>query len=244
MKDDLIYGIHPVSEALQAGKDIDKVFVLGGHSSQNLKQLIQDLKSAKVPVKVVPQEKLNRLTRKNHQGVVAFLSSVEFDRLENVIPFLFENAQVPLVVLLDQISDVRNTGAIARTAYGCGAQAIVVPSRGGAALGSDAQKTSAGALSYISVCRVEHMIQAVRYLKESGLQIVACSEKSDRWIKKVDFTLPTAILMGSEDEGISKELLAEADHVVSIPIEGKVGSFNVSVASGMILYEASMQRLK
>lgn len=244
MKEDLIYGIHPVSEALQSGKEIDKVFILGGNTGAGLKQLVLELKKAKVPVKIVPQEKLNRLTRQNHQGVVAFLASVEFDKLENVIPFLFEGGQVPLIILLDRISDVRNTGAIARTAYGCGAHAMVVPAKGGAALGSDAHKTSAGALNYISVCRVSSIINAVKYLKECGLQIISCSERSTAMVKQVDFNLPTAIVMGSEEDGISEDILNESDAKVGIPIQGKVGSYNVSVAAGMVLYEAAMQRIK
>jgi 23S rRNA (guanosine2251-2'-O)-methyltransferase len=190
----------------------------------------------------VPVEKLNRLTLKNHQGVVAFISPIIYQKIENIIPEIFEKGETPLILVLDCITDVRNMGAIARTAECAGVQAIVVPSKGSAQINPDAVKTSAGALYKIPVCRHDNLVQTVRFLQESGLQIVCCTEKTNDFIYKPDYSAPTAIVMGSEEDGVRNEIIRIADHLAKIPMYGEIESLNVSVATGVILYEAIRQR--
>ena len=240
----LIFGTRVVIEAINAGKEIDKVFIqdrLKNELITELKKLVYD---HKIPFQYVPVEKLNRLTPKNHQGVVAYISSVTYYKIEDVLPTLFEEGKVPLLIILDRITDVRNFGAIARTAECAGANAIIIPSRGAAQVNGDAIKTSAGALHKIPVCREDNLKHVIEYLKDSGLQIVACTEKTDTFYYGVDLTSPTAIIMGSEEDGISGEYLKRADHRTKIPLMGEIGSLNVSVATGIILYEAVRQRMK
>lgn len=239
----LIFGTRAVIEAISSGKEIDKVFIqdrLRNELISELKKLVQD---HQVPYQYVPVEKLNRLTPKNHQGVVAYISSVTYQKIEDILPTLFEEGKVPLLIILDRITDVRNFGAIARTAECAGANAIIIPSRGAAQVNGDAIKTSAGALHKIPVCREENLKHTIEYLKDSGVQVVACTEKTDSYYYGVDLTSPTALIMGSEEDGISGEYLRRADHRAKIPLMGEIGSLNVSVAAGIILYEAVRQRL-
>lgn len=239
---DFVFGIRPVREALQAGKEIDKLLIQKGIQNEAVIELAQDCRRMNIPVTEVPQEKLQRITRKNHQGVICFLSAVTFASLDHIISQTYAAAQMPLVIALDRVTDVRNLGAIARSAECAGAQALIVPERGSARLGGDAFKASAGALSYLPVCREKNLRRAMHFLQSNGLQIVACTEKGDTDIYDVDFTAPTAVLMGSEEDGISPELLALADVKAAIPMAGKIASLNVSVAAGICLFEALRQR--
>ncbi len=242
-KNDLLFGIRPVIEAIKEGKEIDKLFVqhgLGGELFHELKALIRQ---QNLQFQYVPIEKLNRLTTKNHQGVVCFISSISYYSIEDVLPTIFEAGKVPLLLILDRITDVRNFGAIARTAYVSGADAIIIPSRGGAQINADAIKTSVGALHKVTVCRENNLKDTIDYLKASGVRVLACTEKTDQLYYDVDFTIPTAIIMGSEEDGISPEYIKRSDGAIAIPMYGDLGSLNVSVAAGIILYEAVKQRI-
>jgi 23S rRNA (guanosine2251-2'-O)-methyltransferase len=201
------------------------------------------LKKHNVVYQYVPVEKLNRLTSKNHQGVVGYISSIEYSKIEKVLPMVFDAGKTPLILILDRITDVRNFGAIARTAECAGVDAIVIPARGAAQINADAIKTSTGALHKIPVCKEDNLKDVILYLRESGLQVIACTEKTTDMYYTQDYTLPVAIMMGSEEDGISPEFLKLADAHAKIPLMGKIGSLNVSVAAGVILYEAVKQRL-
>jgi 23S rRNA (guanosine2251-2'-O)-methyltransferase len=239
---DIVFGIHPIKEAILADKEIERVLVQKDLNNPDISELLRLCVARKIPFTVVPPERLNRITRKNHQGVIAFVASVMYASLDHVITQVFAEGKNPLILVLDHITDVRNFGAIVRTAECAGVHAIVIPDRGAARLGSDAYKTSAGALSIVPICREQNLYQALRYLQNSGLQIVACTEKCEDEMYKADLTVPMAILMGSEEDGIHKDHLKIADHIVKIPMFGKIGSLNVSVASAVLLYEAVRQR--
>lgn len=243
-KESFLYGTRPVIEAIKARKEIDKVFVQKGLRGDVYQELMDLIKEYNVPFQYVPIEKLNKLTMKNHQGVACFVSIISYTPIENIIPMVFEKGETPLVLILDRITDVRNFGAIARTAECAGVDAIIIPSRGGAQINSDAIKTSAGALNNIPVCRSENLKQTIDYLRKSGLQIIAATEKAGDYHFKIDYTPPTAIIMGSEEDGISPEYLRLADYKVSIPIIGEIESLNVSVACGVLIYEAVKQRFQ
>lgn len=240
--ENLIYGIRAVIETINAGKDLEKVFVQKGLKGDLAKELLTLLHQRKIPLSTVPVEKINRFTRKNHQGVVAFVSPVQYHKIEHVLPSIFENRRVPLVLILDRVTDVRNFGGIARTAECMGVDAILIPTKNSAQINADGIKTSAGALNYIPVCRESNLKEAIQFLKDSGLQIVASTEKSDQYFQDIDLMGPTAILMGSEDEGISSAYLELADKQVKIPITGQIESLNVSAAAAMALYEVNRQR--
>ncbi|MCC8072327.1 MAG: 23S rRNA (guanosine(2251)-2'-O)-methyltransferase RlmB [Bacteroidales bacterium] len=241
---DYIFGIRAVIEAIEAGKEIDKVFIKKDLNGDLAGELFTLLREHHIPSQRVPIERINRITRKNHQGVVALLSAVTYHRLDNVIPELYEAGVVPLIVVLDGITDVRNFGAIARTCECAGVNAIVIPEHGSVSVGADAVKTSAGALLHIPVCRERTVRGAVRSLKDNGYRVVALSEKADINYTLTDYTVPTALVMGAEDVGISAEVLRECDLFVSIPMFGNIGSLNVSVATGVVLYEVVRQRLQ
>lgn len=241
---DYIFGIRAVMEAIESGKQIDKVMVRNDLNGQLAGELFSLLRANDIRPQRVPEQKLNRITRKNHQGVIAFVSAVNYYSLRQVVPTLFEDGILPMLVVLDGITDVRNFGAIARTAECCGVNAIVIPERGSAGVNADAVKTSAGALLHLPVCRERSLKESVEYLKLSGYTIVAASEKADISYTKTDFTGPVAIVMGAEDVGISPEILSLCDNMVSIPMFGHIGSLNVSVAAGVMLYEAVRQRLE
>lgn len=239
-----IFGIRAVIEAIEAGKDVDTVYIKKDLQGELASELFNLIRSRHIPVRRVPVERLSKFTRKNHQGVVATLSAVTYDTLSHIIPMLYEEGVLPLVVVLDGITDVRNFGAIARTAECCGANAIVIPERGSVSVQGDAVKTSAGALLHLPVCREHTIGSAVRFLKDNGYQVVAATEKADFNYTRGNYTVPTAIVMGAEDVGISPEVLALCDTRVSIPMFGKIGSLNVSVAAGVMLYEVVRQRLE
>ncbi len=241
-QDQFIFGIHAVREALNAGKDIDKVLVRRGAGSDLFKQLMGDLRRRDIPVQQVPVEKLNRITRKNHQGVVAWISQITYSDLTSVLPSIFESGEEPLILLLDGVSDVRNFGAIARSAECAGVHAIVIPASGSAAINPDAIKTSAGALHRIPVCRHRDLVTIVRFLRDSGLRLFAATEKAEEVVYSTDMTGPVGIIMGSEERGVSNALLKDADGWVSIPMKGTISSLNVSVAAGIMLFEVLRQR--
>lgn len=247
----LIYGTRPVLEAIEAGKDIDKIFVQrpshhrapeDRDSRGQVSELLRSARQRNVPVSFVPVEKLNRFTRQNHQGVVCLLSPVSYSSIETVLPSVFEKGEIPLILVLDRISDVRNFGAICRSAECAGAHAVIVPSKGAAQINSEAVKASAGAVFNIPVCREESLQKTIQFLKNSGLQVISCTEKAEKYIYENDFLLPAAIILGSEESGISAELLQKSDYLAKIPMKGKTASLNVSVAAGIVLYEVQRQR--
>lgn len=239
---DFIYGTRAVIESIEAGKEVDKILLQKDLKNELILELQSLAKAYSVPVQKVPVEKLNRLTKKNHQGVVAYLSSVVYASLDNVISEAYGKGETPLLVILDRVTDVRNIGAIARTAECAGAHAIVVPSRGTAQLGADAMKTSAGALNHIAVCRVENLKTTIKEIQANGISVIACSEKAEDLVYEADLTAPLAIMMGSEEDGISPEYLKLADGHVKLPMNGQIESLNVSVATGIIIYEVLRQR--
>ncbi|SEL37924.1 23S rRNA (guanosine2251-2'-O)-methyltransferase [Olivibacter domesticus] len=240
----MIFGIRAVIEAIHSGKELESLFIQRGLSGELLKELKVLIKDQGITYQQVPVEKLDRITKKNHQGVIGVISPITYHKIEDVIPHVYEIGQVPLILILDGITDVRNFGAIARTAACAGVHAIVVPSKGSAEINPDAIKTSAGALYKIPICRHEHLLSVVKFMQESGLQIVACTEKTKESIYTPDFTAPTAIVMGAEDIGISDNIIRNADLLTRIPMFGEIESLNVSVSAGVIIYEAIRQRFK
>lgn len=240
--DNYIFGIHAVLEAVDAGKDLDKVLVRRGGGSELLKKLLGVLGRMEIPVQMVPVEKLNRITGKNHQGVIAYLSEITYQDITTLLPSIFEKGEDPLILLLDGVSDVRNFGAIARSAECAGVHAIVIPASGSAAINADAVKTSAGALHRIAVCRHRDLLTVMRFLKESGLKMFAATEKASDAMYDTDMTGPAGLILGSEDTGISPQLLKIADSWISIPMKGTISSLNVSVAAGVVLFEMLRQR--
>jgi 23S rRNA (guanosine2251-2'-O)-methyltransferase len=241
--EDLIFGVRPVIEAVKARKTINKIMIQRGMDKTLFKELKEALANKKYTLQFVPAEKLSRLTSKNHQGVVAFISPVRYHDLEEILAGVLERGDAPNILVLDRITDVRNFGAIARTAECAGVHAIVVPDRSSALITSDAIKTSAGALHKIPVCKTRDLPETVEYLKTSGLRVVACTEKTNDFVFDVSLSGPTAIIMGSEEDGISQELLTIAHQRAKIPLVGTVGSYNVGVASGIILYEKVRQMI-
>lgn len=241
-EDNLIFGIRPVIEALKAGREFEKIFIqdkLHGQQVPELKKLMRD---ANTPFQYVPVEKLNRLTRKNHQGVAGFISLIPYQQIGDVVQNIFEKGETPLIIILDRITDVRNFGAIARSAECAGAHAVVIAEKGSAAVNADAIKSSAGALNLIPVCKEKNLKEVIDYLKNSGLKMVSCSEKGEKLFYQSKLTDPVAIIMGSEEDGVSEEYLKRSDEIVKIPMYGNIGSLNVSVASGIILFEVIRQR--
>ena len=229
-------------EALEAGKEVDKSLVKRDIQSELSRELFAALKGRTIPVVRVPVEKLNRITRKNHQGVIAFISAVEYAHVDTLVPMLYEEGRVPLLVLLDGITDVRNFGSIARTCDCAGVDAIIIPAHNSVTVNADAVKTSAGALHTLPVCREKNITETLRYLKDSGVRIVCATEKGTMSYTRSAYTEPVCIVMGAEDTGIPVEHLRLCDDWVSIPQFGNIESLNVSVATGVILYEAVRQR--
>lgn len=243
-KNDYIFGIRAVIEAIEAGKQIDKLLIKKDLHGPLADELLAMVREHRIVAQRVPVERLNRVTRKNHQGVVAYVASVNYYTLEQLVPQFYEDGILPFVVVLDGITDVRNFGAIARTADCCGVGALVIAERGAASVNADAVKTSAGALMSLPVCRERSIAGAVRFLKENGYQIVAATEKSKELYTSGKYDGPVAIVMGAEDTGISPEVLALCDTPVAIPMFGRIGSLNVSVAAGVMMYEVVRQRLQ
>jgi len=238
-----LFGIHAVMEAIKSGKTIDKIFLQKGLQGELSKELIILLREHKIVPNTVPVEKLNKLTRKNHQGVVAFVAPVDFYDLEELIIQTQEKGETPLLIMLDQLTDARNFGAIIRTAECVGAHGIIIPKSGAAPVSADTVKTSAGAVFNMPICKVDHLKDAIYLLQASGIKTVAATEKTEDTIYKIDFKTPTAIVMGSEGKGVSPGILKIVDQKAKLPMYGNISSLNVSVAAAVFLYEAVRQRL-
>lgn len=241
-KGDYIFGIRAVIEAIESGKSIDKVYIRKDLGGDLARELFAVIKEYGVVTQRVPQERLNRITMKNHQGVIAIISPVTYHKLDNLVPQLYEDGKNPFLLVLDGLTDTRNFGAIGRTADCSGVDGIVIPERGSVSVTADAVKTSAGGLFYVPVCRERDLATAVRQLKESGIKVVGATEKGAVNYTEIDYSVPVAIVMGSEDTGMSDEVLRLCDELAAIPMLGNIGSLNVSVAAGVMLYEVVRQR--
>ena len=237
-----IFGTRAIIETILAGKTIDKVFIDQTARSKLHKELRLLIQQRAIPHSYVPTVKLNNLTKQNHQGAVAYLAPIVFASLHHVVQTSYERGKSPLIILLDGVTDVRNFGAIVRTAACANADAIVIPSRGSAPVSGEAMKTSAGALAHLPICRVARLSAAIDELKMSGLQIIACHERAPQSLYHANLRLPTALLLGAEDKGIAPQHLKLADTSVHIPTFGPIASLNVSIASAILLYEHIRQR--
>jgi 23S rRNA (guanosine2251-2'-O)-methyltransferase len=244
MEENLIFGIRAVIEAINADKAIDRILLQKGLSNELFQQLRNALKGKDIPYQFVPPQKIARLTDKNHQGVIAYVAEVVYYNTEDLLQEVFESGRTPLILILDRVTDVRNFGAVARSAECAGVDFIIIPSRGSAQINGDAIKTSAGALHRMKVCREDNLKDTIEYLKEYKIQIVACHEKTDKLMYDADLKQATAIIMGSEENGISGEYVKRSDVAVKIPMSGQIASLNVSVATGIVLFEVIRQRLK
>jgi 23S rRNA (guanosine2251-2'-O)-methyltransferase len=241
-KTDYIFGTRAVIEAVKSGRSIEKILIRQGLDNELFSELNQMIQDHRIPFQFVPNERINRVTRKNHQGVLAYLPAVDFARLETVIPGLYETGRDPFILVLDQITDVRNFGAIVRTAGCGGVDAIIIPEKGIARISADVVKTSAGAIHTLPVCRVKSLTQAIRYLKDSGIRVIAATEKASSVYTDISMAGPLALVLGAEDRGISASILQQVDEKVRIPLFGTIESLNVSVAAGVMIYEAVRQR--
>ena len=237
-----IFGIRTVIEAINSGTTIDKVFIQKGLRGELFQELESLLRKEEVNTSYVPVEKLNRLSNKNHQGVVALISPIEFYDLDDLVLNVIESGKTPLFLLLDQLSDVRNFGAIIRTAECTGVNGIIIQKKGGAPVNADTVKTSAGAVFKVPICKVDHIKDAMFHLQASGIKVIAATEKTDNTLYDVSFKEPCAIIMGSEGKGITPSILKLADTTAKLPILGEIESLNVSVACGAFLYEVVRQR--
>nr|WP_321237260.1 23S rRNA (guanosine(2251)-2'-O)-methyltransferase RlmB [uncultured Psychroserpens sp.] len=242
-KETTIFGIRAVIEAIKAGENIDKIFLQKGLRGELFSELEQLLKKERLNSSYVPVEKLNRLSKKNHQGVIAQIAPITFHNIEDLVMNVIESGKTPLFLLLDQLSDVRNFGAIVRTAECTGVSGIIIQKKGGAPVNGDAIKTSAGAIFKMPICKVDHIKDAVFYMQASGIKVIAATEKTDNTIYDVSFKEPCAIIMGSEGKGINPSVLKVSDDKAKLPLLGEIESLNVSVACGAFLYEAVRQRL-
>lgn len=241
-KEDIIYGRHPVLEALNAGAAVDKVFLQQGTRGEFEKELRNLCKLMEVPFTIIPGAKLGRMTRGNHQGVVAQLAAAPYQKTEDLIPLLYEQGQTPLLLLLDGVTDVRNLGAIARSAEVCGAHGIIIPRKNSAGLTADAVKSSAGALLRLPVCREKSLVNTVKLLQNSGIKVIASDLNAEAYLHELSLDEPLCIVMGAEGEGISEGVGRAADVRFKIPQAGELNSFNVSVAAGILLYETMRAR--
>ncbi len=240
--DDMVYGLRPVMEALSSAKEIERITISDSLNREQVAEVKQVAKQRGVPVKTVPQAWFNRLGNRNHQGIVASVSPITYQPLEQLLPLLYDQGLEPLIIIADGITDVRNLGAIVRTAECAGASGLIVPKRGTAHINAAAVKTSAGALMHFPVCRVDSIPEACQYLKDSGLRLVAASEKGSTYYHRASLGGPLGLILGDEYEGVSPRLLDMCDETVRIPIRGQVESLNVSVSAGIILYEIERQR--
>jgi 23S rRNA (guanosine2251-2'-O)-methyltransferase len=238
----LIYGIRPVWEAIANHREIDKIILQKGANGANFNELFHLIRKENIPFQYVPAERLNRYTGGNHQGVVCFISSIVYQSIYDILPLLYEDGKMPFFLLLDRITDVRNVGAIVRSAECAGVHAVILPSKNSSQLNEDAVKTSAGALHTVPVCRHDRLQDVLVYLKESGVELVACTEKAADLFYHHTYTNPVCLLVGSEDEGISNHYLSLCDKQVRIPMAGSIASLNVSVATGIMLFEVVKSR--
>lgn len=244
MNTDLIYGTRAVMEAIRAGKQIEKILVQTGLNNDLIRELASVARERNLPITYVPLEKLNRLysNSKNHQGVICVLSAITYASLNDLIDFAYSEGREPFFIILDRITDVRNFGAIARTAECAGVEGIIIGDKGNAPITGDAMKTSAGALNHLPVCREPDLKKTLKFLRDSGIMIVSCTEKAEKSIYDVKFDRPVALILGSEEDGISDVLLRESDELVKIPMKGKIESLNVSVSAGIAVYEVVRQK--
>jgi len=242
-KSSIIIGRQPLVEALQSGKAIDKILLQKNANGEVVQQIRALSREHNIPIQLVPVEKLNGLTKANHQGVIAFVALVQYLDLQQVIDHVVSNGDVPLFLMLDGVTDVRNIGAIARTAVCCGAQAIVIPDKGVGALNEEAMKSSAGALEKIHICRVNSLLKAVDDLHLNGIAVYTSEMRADKNVYDLDFSVPCCVIMGDEGRGVQPYLAKAADAFFKIPMAAKFDSLNVSVATGMILYEGMKQRM-
>ncbi len=238
----IVFGVRALQEAIKSDKEIEKVLIQKNLQSTLAKEIISELSAKKIPFQKVPVEKLNKVTRKNHQGFIAYLSPISYYSVDGIIDECFAAGKDPYLLILDRITDVRNFGAIVRTAECAGVDAIIIPEIGSALLSGDAMKTSAGALNHARICRSKSLFKTIRQLQSSGLSIISCTEKASENMYQVNFQGPTAVVMGSEENGISDEILKISDHKCKIPMTGAIDSLNVSVSTGIVLYEGIRQR--
>jgi 23S rRNA (guanosine2251-2'-O)-methyltransferase len=243
MEDNIIYGFRPIIEAIESQKTIDKVLIQKGLRGDLFKDFFIKIRENKIPFQYVPIEKLNRLVRGNHQGVVGFISSIEYQSIFDVLPGIFEKGKPPFILILDKITDVRNIGAISRSAECAGVDAIILPLKGGAQLNEDAVKSSCGALFKIPICRHSNLVEVIRYLKDSGIEVIGVTEKAKRYHFEKSYMDPVAFILGNEYEGIAWDYLRECNDSVRIPMVGTIDSLNVSVATGIVLFEVVKQRI-
>jgi 23S rRNA (guanosine2251-2'-O)-methyltransferase len=243
-KETLLFGIYPVIEALKAKQTIDKAYVQKGLQSPKIDAIVADLEALNTTISYVPLEKMEKLCRSNHQGIILISSPIEFVALETMVEAVLESEKKPLFLILDQISDVRNFGAILRTAECTGVDGVIIQKKGGAPVSGDTVKTSAGAIFNIPICKVDHIKDAIYYLQGSGITTIAATEKTQDTIYNLELNEPMAIVMGSEGLGVSKSVLSIVDKKASLPLLGVINSLNVSVACGALLYEVVRQRSK
>lgn len=240
---EFLFGIHSVQEAIESGSEIDRIFARKDYNNPDIKEILNAAYRLNIPIHKVPKEKLNAITGKNHQGIIAFLAAIQYASLDHVISSSYNNGKDPLILMLDHITDVHNFGAMARTAEGLGFNAIIIPFKGGARLNNEAVKISAGALMHLPVCRVKSLLSTIDFLKNNGIKIVACTEKVRDSIYGTDMKGPLCLILGSESGGISQSVLQKADNRVKIPMYGKIASFNVSVSMAIAAAEVARQRL-
>jgi 23S rRNA (guanosine2251-2'-O)-methyltransferase len=238
-----IFGIHPVSEAIKSGREMNKILFRQGLKNDSVSALFKLVRQYNIPFQYVPIEKLNRITTANHQGVIAFLSLIEYKNIEEIVQRTYEDGRDPFVLVLDQITDVRNFGAIARTAECAGVDAIIIPQKGSVSITPDAIRTSAGALNRLAICRSTDLVSTIQLLRSSGLSAIAVTEHTDQFYYTINLLGPIALIMGSEEKGISNSLLKISDRLVKIPMYGKIESLNVGVAAGILCYEVVRQRM-
>ena len=244
MQEPIIYGFRPILEAIESEKTIDKVLIQKNLQGDLFKDLFIKVRHHKIPFQYVPVEKLNKITRSNHQGVIAFLSAIEYQSIFDIVPTIFESGRNPFIVILDKITDVRNIGAIARSAECAGVDAIVLPLKGVAQLNEDAVKSSSGALLRVPMCRHSNLVEVINFLKNSGIEVVGVYERAEKMYYHKDFIQPVCIIMGNEYEGIAWDYLRECNDSIKIPMVGTIDSLNVSVATGIVLFEVVRQRVE
>ena len=241
---DIVFGTRPVLEAINSGKTLEKLFIQKNLKKEILEKIKSKLSSKKINISYVPKEKLNRITKKNHQGIICYISPISYQPIEEIIQRVFEKGKDPFVIILDRITDTRNFGAISRVADASGVDAIIIPEKESAIITSDSIKTSAGAINYIPICKVKSLRSTANFLKESGLKLVSCTEKGDKKFYDADLTSPCCIILGSEKDGISNSLMDISDERLNIPMKGNVESLNVSSSASVILFEVVRQRFR
>lgn len=240
--DENLFGFHPIVEAIKAQKTIEKVFIKKGLRGELFQECFRLIREKNIPFQYVPIEKLNRITNTNHQGIIAFVSAIDYHDIEDIMPQIYEAGKDPFLLVLDGITDVRNFGAIARSAESAGVDAIIIGTKNSATINADAIKTSAGALNRIPVCRVISISETIKFLQNSGVKLFGASEKASDFYYSTDFNVPSAIVVGAEDKGLSPSSLKHIDSLIKIPMLGHIASLNVSVATGILLFEAVRQR--